>query len=267
MRGRRNRESDARNPKEAGLINSSVDADGIALLRLEHGKVQALDAEFLDEIAAALDAVERSPAHAVILTGTGGSFSAGVDLFRVVEGGAAYATRFVPLLESVLRRLFIFPRPVIAALNGHAIAGGMLLACACDRRIMAAGRGRVGVPELRVGVPFPVLGFEILRFAVGTRNTQALAYSGETYDAETALRRGFVDELVPAETLLDRARAVALDLASIPPTAFAPTKRQLRAPRLDVAQRQDAAHVIATWSAPASVAAIRAYLDRTLGKK
>lgn len=249
------------------MIHTTVEADDIAVLRLEHGKVQALDAEFLDEIAAALDAVERSGARALVVTGTGGSFSAGVDLFRVVEGGAAYATRFVPLLDAVLRRLFVFPRPVIAALNGHAIAGGMLLACACDRRIMAAGRGRVGVPELRVGVPFPVLGFEILRFALGTKTSQALAYSGATYDAETAAQRGLVDELVPAENLLERAREVALDLASIPPTAFAPTKRQLRAPRLDVAQRQDAAQIVATWSAPASVAAIRSYLDRTLGKK
>ena len=243
------------------------DEDGITTLRLAHGKASVLDLELVEGLARVVAEVNASDARAIVLTGSGSIFSAGVDLFRVVEGGAAYATRFVPLLDSVLRRLFVFPRPVIAALNGHAIAGGMLLACACDRRIMAAGRGRVGVPELRVGVPFPVLGFEILRFALGTKTSQALAYSGETYDAETAAQRGFVDELVPAENLLERARAVALDLASIPPTAFAPTKRQLRAPRLDVAQRQDAAHIVATWSAPASVAAIRSYLDRTLGKK
>jgi len=229
--------------------------------------VQALDVEFLEEVAAALDAVERSPARAVVLTGTGGSFSAGVDLFRVLEGGAAYASRFVPLLDAVLRRLFVFPRPVVAALNGHAIAGGMLLACACDRRILAAGRGRVGVPELRVGVPFPPVGLELLRFAVGTRKTRALAYGGETSSGEDALRLALVDELVPAETLLDRARAVATDLASIPISAFAPTKLQLRQPALDAADRQDANQIAEIWSTPASAAAIRSYLDRTLGKK
>lgn len=249
------------------MIHSSVEAGEIAVLRLEHGKVQALDVEFLQELAAALDTIEQSNARALIVTGTGGSFSAGVDLFRVLDGGAAYANRFVPLLDAVLRRLFVFPRPVVAALNGHAIAGGMLLACACDRRLLAAGRGRVGVPELRVGVPFPPLGLELLRFAIGRRMTRELVYSGESYGADDALQRGLVDEVVPEEGLLDRAGAVAADLASIPISAFAPTKLQLRQPALDAADRQDADQIAEIWSTPSSATAIRSYLDRTLGKK
>ena len=110
------------------------------------------------------------------------------------------------------------------------------------------------------------MGLEVLRFAVGTRTAQALAHSGETYGGDDALQRALVDELVPAEDLLARACAVANDLASVPVSAFAPTKLQLRQPALDAAEKQDVAQIAEIWSTPTSAAAIRSYLDRTLKK-
>ena len=134
----------------------------VAVLRLAHGKVNAIDVELLEELEEELTAAERSPARALVLTGRGTSFSAGVDLFRVVEEGRFYLELFLPVLSRALGRLFTFPRPVVAAANGHAIAGGAILAFACDHRIVADGPARIGVPELQVGVPFPCLPLEIV---------------------------------------------------------------------------------------------------------
>jgi enoyl-CoA hydratase len=94
----------------------------------------------------------------------------------------------------------------VAALNGHAIAGGCVLACSADRRIMARGGGRMGITELLVGVPFPALAFEIVRFAVPQRYLPEFTYSGATYDVDASLARGWVDELVDAQGVLPRKR-------------------------------------------------------------
>jgi enoyl-CoA hydratase len=242
----------------------------IAVLRLDHGKVSALDAELLAALDEALAAVERSAARALVLTGTGSSFSAGVDLFRLIDGGPEYVRRFLPLLDAALRRLFLFPRPVVAALNGHAIAGGCILACAGDRRILSEGKARLGVPELRVGVPFPVLALEIMRFAADPRKLQDLIYDGATFNAQEALQRGLVDEVVPGPELMDRAVSAAESLAAIPPGAFALVKRQLREPamqRVERLARELDAQILAAWCAPEAAQAIRTYLDATIGKR
>src|SRR5690349_19316107 len=129
--------------------------EGITTLRLAHGKASALDLELVEGLALLVAEVAQSDTRAVILTGTGSIFSAGVDLFRLVDGGRDYADRFVPALSRMLLELFAFPKPLIIAANGHAIAGGCIFTLAGDYRMMAAGNGRIGIPELLVGVPFP----------------------------------------------------------------------------------------------------------------
>jgi hypothetical protein len=126
----------------------------------------------LDALGRELDAAAGSDARAVVLTGAGSIFCAGVDLFRVVDEGADYVRRFLPSLADVIRKLFMLPKPVVAAANGHAIAGGCILVAACDYRLMARGGGRIGVPELLVGVPFPAIALEILRFALAPERMQ-----------------------------------------------------------------------------------------------
>lgn len=239
--------------------------DGIATARLEHGKANALDLELLRELADVLRRVQASGARAVILTGTGGIFSAGVDLFRVVDGGDAYAREFVPLLSAVILQLFEYALPVVAAVNGHAVAGGCILACACDRRLMAGGKGTIGVPELRVGVPFPRAAIEIMRHAVAPHELQTLVYVGRTYPPSEALARGLVDEVVEPDALPARARQVAEQFAGIPPHVFAATKQTLRA---DAAARvrsdTTADEVLRHWANADTRAHIRDYLDRIM---
>ena len=241
--------------------------DGILTLRLAHGKASALDVELLEALLAELEAAEG--ARAVVLTGTGSIFSAGVDLHRVVNEGEPYVRRFFPLLSDFVRAVFTFPRPVVTAANGHAIAGGGVMVMAADYRLMAEGNGRVGVPELLVGVPFPAAALEAVRFAVSPDRVQALVYTGRTLLPAEALAYGLVDEVVDAAALLDRAREVAAQMARIPPDAFALAKRHLRAHAVErmsrMAEAADA-QALAAWSSPETHAGIRDYLARTLKK-
>lgn len=244
--------------------------DGIATVRLAHGKASALDVEFIDALVGELDTLARSDARAVIVTGTGSIFSAGVDLFRIVGEGPAYVERFLPALNRVVHTLFTFPKPVVAAANGHAIAGGCVIVEACDYRLMARGKGRMGVPELLVGVPFPALVVEVLRFALPADHLQEIVYTGGTWQADDAHARGLIDEAADPESLLDRAHAVAAQLAALPPEAFHLVKRQMRQPALDLAARfavENDPAAFAIWSAPETHATIRAYLERTVGQK
>jgi enoyl-CoA hydratase len=185
--------------------------NGAVVLRMEHGKVSALDLELLQELREKLAQLHKEPPRAVILTGTGSSFSAGVDLYRVLQGGNDYLSRFLPALEVCLRELLDFPCPIVAAVNGHAIAGGCVIVCACDHRIMAEGTSRIGVTELLVGVPFPDLPLEIVRASVASHHFQNIVYSGRTFSPSDALQVGLVDELAAPESLLARAIEVASD--------------------------------------------------------
>jgi enoyl-CoA hydratase len=245
------------------------DRDGIRILRLAHGKVSAMDIElgqaFSEELRAAADA----PVRAVVVTGTGSSFSAGVDLFRLINDGPAYGERFLPVLDMMLRDTLTFPKPLIAAVNGHAIAGGCILAAACDRRIMAAGTGRLGVPELVVGVPFPALPLQIVAARVTDAVFRDLVFTGRTVLADEAVILGLVDEVCPAESLLERAIAVADQFASIPAGAFALTKEAFTTLILDrTACLSDLnARVVHAWMQPHTYDTVRAYLERTVGKK
>ena len=243
--------------------------DSIVLLRLARGKVSAMDAELLEALEGAFDAA--ADAAAIVVTGTGSSFSAGVDLFRILDGKDEYVDRFLPLLSRAMRRVFEHPRPVVAAVNGHAIAGGCVLACACDWRVMAAGKGRIGIPELRVGVPFPAAALEIMRFVVDGAALQQLVYGGATLEPEAAKEQGLVDEVVAPEALVERALVVARQLAAVPPDAFRSTKALMRAPAVDRIEARAAAAsasaIGAAWRSAEGHAAIRSYLDHTLGKK
>jgi enoyl-CoA hydratase len=165
--------------------------------------------------------------------------------------------------------LFTFPRPVVAAVNGHAIAGGCVIVLACDIRLMAEGAGRIGVPELLVGVPFPAAALEVVRFAVPQDKVQLLLYTGRTLPPQEALTAGLVDEVVALDDLLARAQVIARQLALIPPPVYRLTKQSLRAEALERIERaselQDQA-ALEVWTAAETHAHVREYLRRTLRK-
>lgn len=246
-----------------------AERDGVRILTLAHGKVNALDVELAEGLADAIEALEASPASAGVIVGSGPVFSAGVDLFRVIEGGPAYIDRFIPALDRCFRALFCCAKPLVAAINGHAIAGGCVLASACDYRVMTRGDATIGIPELIVGVPFPALAIEIMRAALPAPQFEEAVFTGATHRPEQALRRGLVHELVEPEEVLDRAVQIARKMGTIPRAAFTLTKAAVRAPFLDHAARlaDSDRQVVEVWKRPETVETVRGYLERTVGKK
>jgi enoyl-CoA hydratase len=237
----------------------------VAVVQMRHGKANTLDVEFCTALAQRLDEL-RGSARAIVLTGQGSIFSAGVDLVRVITEGASYVDRFLPSLGRLFETVLTFPAPVVAAVNGHAIAGGCIVACAADHRIMARDTGRIGVPELLVGVPFPSIALEIMRAATAPHHLQTLVYTGVTLPAEEAIATGMVHVAVESAQLLERATATATSLAAIPQAAFSATKKQVYAPvleRVRAAASSDA-RMLELWRAPETLEAIRAYVQRTL---
>jgi enoyl-CoA hydratase len=251
------------------MIEVSND-DGIAVVTVKHGKANALDIELCEGLARRFAEIEASSTiRAVVLTGSGQMFSAGVDLLRVSSGGADYVRAFLPALHRLYDAVFFHPKPVVAAINGHAIAGGCVLACCADHRIMARAGGRIGVTELLVGVPFPALAFEVVRFAVPARHLAEFMFSGATYDSEAAMARGWVDALAEPQLLSKQATAAAQKLAQLAPAAFAQTKKQMReaiGERLAQSGAATERAVTDIWAAPETVGYIRDYVARTLKK-
>ena len=143
-----------------------------------------------------------------------------------------YAKRdFVRYLEkftNLYTYLFQFPKPIVAALNGHTIAGGCVLATACDFRVMASGKGKIGLNEITFGAPFFAGSAEMLRFCVGSRNAQSILYSGAMYSAEEAFGIGLVDQVSSEDTLLADAIKVAQELGEKDSSAFTSIKNLLR---------------------------------------
>lgn len=239
----------------------------IAVVHMQYGKANTMDVEFCEALGARFEELRQSPSQALVLTGQGAIFSAGVDLRRILDGGPDYLQRFLPALSKMFATVFFYPKPVVAAVNGHAIAGGCILACAADYRVMAQPSGRIGVPELLVGVAFPTMALEILRFVVAPQHLQTILYSGATVLPERAMEQGLVDAVVVPETLFEHALHRAETLASLPPAAFALTKRQLRTPVQQRVQEHgpgfDAA-MDKIWADPDTLDTIRAYVEQTL---
>ena len=160
----------------------------VQLLTFSSGRVNAQDVELLKELTGALGELRSSGAGALVVTGAGRAFSAGVDLNRVVDGGAGYTDRLVPALSEAFEAMFSYPGPTVAAINGAAIAGGCVLACACDRRLIGP-EAQIGASEVRVGVAFPVAALEVMRYACGDRAEDVLL-GGRLYRGDEAIANG-----------------------------------------------------------------------------
>ena len=242
--------------------------DRVAIVRFTHGKANAIDLDFLHQFRGTLEDLKESTIESVVLVGTGSIFSAGIDLRQLLAGGSEYIKTLVPAFSGALEQLFFFPKPVVAAINGHAIAGGCIVACACDYRLLAEGKARLGIPELRVGVPFPVLALEIMRAILPPQMFQDVVYTGGTYEGRTALELGLVDAIVAPDALLDEAVKKAADLAALSAPAFRLTKEQIRQPVRDSWVRGSPgveSKIVNQWLAPETRAAIERYVAETLG--
>jgi 3,2-trans-enoyl-CoA isomerase len=203
--------------------------DGTATITLSRGKVNAINGRVVDEMRMSLKSLEHDPeAKAVILTGAGKFFSFGFDVPEFLSFDKAQFAQFLTGFTDLYTYLFTYPKPVVAALNGHTIAGGCMLALACDYRVMATGKGKISLNELTFGASVFAGITEMLRFAVGSANAAKVLYSGSMYSAEEAKAIGLIDELAAEQDLMAAAVKMASALGSKNPPAFAGIKSLLR---------------------------------------
>ena len=238
--------------------------DGVAVVTMNTNKVNVQNAAFFEDLHDAFDRLERDhPRDGVVLTARGTTFSAGIDLkaaFPLFATGDAHAVReFFTRYRSTNMRLFTYPRITVAAVNGHAFAGGLITALCCDFRIAADGNARYSLNEVPIGIPMPGVYVEMIRYAIGCRHAALATLSGDVYTGSQAVQLGFVDDLVPEdhlpETAIARARSISADAGP----AYAYSKRALQAPTLAniraLADEQDHANLPAVLVDPATLRA------------
>jgi enoyl-CoA hydratase/carnithine racemase len=201
----------------------------VALVTLRRPPANALNVELTEEIASVFgDLGQDDEVKSVVLTGHGKSFCAGVDLKIVPTFGQGDQRRMVNALNRAFYSVYACPLPVVGAINGHAIAGGFVLALCCDWRIASKTPFLAGLTEVRVGVPCPVAAMEVARHELRPDVARRLVLFGENMASGAAVDAGAFDEAVDADALLQRALEKAGQFAALPKSAFARTKRQLR---------------------------------------
>lgn len=199
--------------------------DGVLTVTLDDGKRNAITTDTCRALVDVLD--DAGDASAIVLAGREGAFSAGLDRSVLLSENREDATQLLVAVGRCLMRLWTDPRPTIAAATGHALAGGTLLALACDHTV-AADDGAWGLIETQIGLELPVFAITLARHHVRTDRFEDLLLPGARLDAATAVEVGFADEVLPPEQVLDRARQRATERAALPTRAYAGTKRRLR---------------------------------------
>jgi methylglutaconyl-CoA hydratase len=200
---------------------------GVAQITLNRpDKRNALSFQLLDELTGALDEIQQSAAQVMILTGAGKAFCAGMDLEELKTlTGKSHAENVADSrkMAQIFRRLYDFPKPTIAAVNGAAIAGGTGLATMCDFTL-ATPEAKFGYTEVRIGF-VPAIVSSILVWQVGHKLARDLLLTARIFDAAEAYRLGLVNELVEAAQLMDRAGELAMQLMENSPTSLRLTKK------------------------------------------
>lgn len=220
--------------KMTSVSTSDPTDHGVTRLTLSRAPVNALNPGFLDDITGKLVEIENDEDTRVLLIASGLSvFSAGVDLKEAQAFTASDQTQMVDALNTMLAKLYAMPKPVIVAVNGAAIAGGLFLVLASDYSVAREG-AVVGLTEVRVGVNFPVAPLEVARATLAPGAFRRMLLGGRNIDAASALNMGVLDEVVTRDQLMSRAEEVAADYATIPPTTFARVKVQMRSESLRI---------------------------------
>jgi enoyl-CoA hydratase len=244
--------------------------DDVAVLSLECGKANAMTFELLDTLERMLDGFERSPATAAVFTGYDNYFSGGLALTQIIDFGVVELRGYIEQFSRVLTRMLACEKPIVAAVNGHAIAGGCVLALVCDWRIATDDPAmRIGLSEAQLGVGLPAIAFESLRMSVPPASILPIAFEGKLFNPRDALALGLVHEVAPSAELLARATAKAETLAALPAAAIAQIKHALRAPVLDTLARTADAETtrwLDTWFHPDAQSRLRAAVAKLGGR-
>src|SRR4051794_15229862 len=211
---------------------TTSERDGVTVLAVDRPPANALDLELLDELIAAFERFAADPPAALVLAGRPGFFSAGLHLKAMPGYGPDELRRLVEGVDRMVLSSYGLPCPLVCAITGHAIAGGFVLAMCGDHRIVSA-EGRYGLTEIKVGVPFPAAAIGVVAAELSPGTARALALSGALVDARECVRLGAFDEIAAPGDVVERAGALAAELAAVNGEVYARTKAQLRGPALE----------------------------------
>jgi enoyl-CoA hydratase len=211
------------------LIDYNQQGD-VAVLAMDDGKANALSHGLVDALNDGLDRAGRD-AKGVVVTGRPGMFSGGFDLKELQKGPEA-AQALVNKGAHLLLRIYSHPQPVVIACSGHAIAAGAFMLLAADTRVGCEGEFKIGLNETAIGMTLPVFGIELARSRLSKRYQTAAVIQAQLFDPVGARDVGFLDEVVPADTLIDRALQRANALTQLPADAYAATKLAIREPSI-----------------------------------
>jgi enoyl-CoA hydratase len=221
----------------------------VALVTIDRPPANALDLELLEDGRHALEELAAAEPGAVVITGREGFFSAGVDLKLAPTLDAAAQRAMVEGINRLFAGWYSFERPVVAAVNGHAIAGGLILALCADHRVGGAS-GKLGLTELRVGIPYPLAAIAVVKAELSAPAARELVLRAELIGPREALELGALDELVADGEVLPRALAVAQELAALPGSAYGQIKHQLRRQAIEALSRIGEDPLLDSWMAP-----------------
>ena len=237
----------------------------VAVLRMRAGKANAIGPAFLEALGGMLDGL--GDARAAVLVGYENFFSAGLDLPALLSLGRAEMGAFIDAFAASMLRVFELPIPVVAAVNGHAVAGGCVLALQADVRVMADKECRIGLNEVQLGIGLPPVVMETLRCQVPAASLLPIALEGKLFAPREAVHIGLVHEVVPADWLEPRALQKARELAELPAAAFRQVKSALRAQVAAAARRGPASEVwVSTWFSPGGQERLRAAAEKLTAK-
>jgi len=246
-------------------VRADERAGGVRVLTLDRPPANALDEQLLADLGAALASAAADDAvRAIVLTGAGAFFCGGFDLSAPRRDEAA-ARRLRELYRESHLGLFTLPKPTVAMVAGHAIAGGLVLALACDYRLGVDGDYRLGLNEAAIGASFPKVAFEIVRLRLTHARASELLLGAALYPANEAIRLGVVDEMIPADRLEATVVRRAARLGAFPREAYAHAKAALVAEavaRVEAETEEEAARGAAVWTTPESSAARAAQRER-----
>jgi Delta3-Delta2-enoyl-CoA isomerase len=207
----------------------TLDHGPVRELRFKRPPANALSPEFIAALRAGVENAPCAGARAVVLSGTPGWFSGGLDVPHLIELDRPAIANAWRNLYALMRSLAASTLPTAAAITGHAPAGGTVLAIFCDARFLAEGDFKLGLNEVAVGIPLPPIIFQAFRRLVGPREAERLSVSGQLIDGAEARRIGLVDEVVPPERVVERALKWCNGILALPPRAMAITREAARA--------------------------------------
>ena len=213
-------------------VSTHDDGSGIAVLTVDRPPANAMDLALLDELVAAVQPFADDPPRALVLTGRRGFFSAGVDLKLAPTYGPEDSRRMVAAINAMALGVYDLPCPVVGAITGHAVAGGLVLALCTDLRV-ASSAGRYGLTEVKVGIGYPQAAIGIVNAELAPHAARRLVLGSDLVSAGECLRLGVFDELAEPEDVLPRALELAASSAAFPAELYARTKGELRAATAD----------------------------------